>query len=206
VGFDDYYREEERYASLPPPKPRSKPAPSTSTPAVESDPSQPTEMSGEGLKKGGSGSTVSAPKQRPSWSGPPPPSADEIAKRRAEWGLGASTSTPSSSNPTSSSNPSRTAPSGPKSMESTSVESSREGAKDSSSSGASSGLDSVRRLDGTRSGEPTAAEAALKAAEEAAAEALREAERIVAAAKRSAGTAPDEGPKPEGKHIDSEGL
>lgn len=62
----------------------------------------------------------------------------------------------------------------------------------------------MRRLEGTRSGEPTAAEAALKAAEEAAAEALREAERVVAAAKRSAGTPPDEGPKPEGKQTYSE--
>jgi hypothetical protein len=193
VGFDDYYREEERYASLPPSKPRSNPASSTSTPVVESG-SQPTEKSRDGLRKGGSGPNVQAPKQRPSWSGPPPPSVDEIAKRRAEWGLGASTSTPSSPNPKSSS---QTTPFGDKLTESPLTESSKEGAGESSSSGASPGLDSVRRLDGTRSGEPTAAEAALKAAEEAAAEALREAERVVAAAKRSAGTASDEPSKPE---------
>ncbi|GAQ83984.1 Putative isocitrate lyase [Klebsormidium nitens] len=208
VGFNEYYKEEERYASLPPPKPRSssrsaasrpvdKPSSREPTVAVESktggsdqpntEASRPSMGTVDQKSSGPDQPKTEAPKSKPkaAWAGPPPPSADEIAKRRTEWGLGSSPGSSSSS-------PQSTAQASEKPVsKSTEVVSPGVRTTGDEEEGAPAGsrADSVTRLDGTRPTEPTAAEAAMKTAEDAAAAALEEAERLIAAAEKKAGGA-----------------
>ena len=181
VGFNDYYKEEERYASSPPPKSRSSSA--SARPAGASQKATGTVDQNAG---GPDAPKAEAPKATPksTWAAPPPPSADEIAERRAEWGLGSSPASSSSTKPSTSKTAVEASVQSPGAVSTT--DQTTGGKQDSPPGG--TGADSVRRLDGTLPGERTAAEAALKTAEDAAAAALQEAERLInAAAVKKAG-------------------